>query len=301
MRRDRKGVTALFAELVGSTALTEALDPEYRSDSIVNPRRAARTSALDKDGLMLTLDHARVAIRREMRGVLTCLASLEDDAWSAPTRCAGWSVADLVAHLVWGQRLEAGGLRGAAEGRDAAEVPDAVEPASPDELQEALRVAHAGLDGPLEALDESALERLAPMPFGLAPVSLLLQVITMEVGVHASDLREAVGGDGVLEDDVVAATATVLGVFLPALAANGTRPPGPVRYRLLGDEVDVTLGYDGTAWATGGDGPADATFRGRDSDLVLFALGRGSIADRRLEVDGDLSRAERFRAHVPGI
>lgn len=252
---------------------------------------------------MLTLDHARVAIRREMRGVLTCLSSLEDTAWSDPTRCAGWSVTDLVAHLVWGQRLEAGALRGAAEGRDAAEVPAPVEAGDPDVLVDRLRAAHAELDGFLEALDEGALERFAPMPFGAAPVGLLLQIITMEVGIHASDLREAVGGDGVLEDDVVAATATVLGVFLPSLAGNGSRPEGPVRFRLLGEDVDVALGFDGTAWSTSGAGAedADVTFRGRDSDLVLYALGRGSIDDRRLEVDGDVSRAEDFRGHVPGI
>lgn len=251
---------------------------------------------------MLTLDHARVAIRREMRGVLTCLSSLEDDVWSAPTRCAGWSVADLVAHLVWGQRLEAAGLLGAAAGAESADVPAPVEPGAPDELREQLRAAHAELDAPLEALEPSGVDRLAPMPFGLAPVSLLLQVITMEVGIHASDLREAVGGDGALEDDVVAATATVLGLFLPSLAANGARPDGPVRYRLAGDDVDVRLAFVGDEWTTAdADAEPDVTFRGKDSDLVLFALGRGTIAERRLDVEGDLTLAERFRAHVPGI
>ena len=252
---------------------------------------------------MLTLDHARVAIRREMRGVLTCLTSLEDSTWSAPTRCDGWTVTDLVAHLVWGQRLESAGLRGAAEGHETADVPAPVEGADPEVLFEQLRAAHAELDASLEALDETGLERLAPMPYGLAPVALLLQIIAMEVGVHASDLREAVGGDGVLEDDVVGATATVLAGFLPSLAGNGSPPEGPVRFRLRGEDVDVTLAYDGTTWSTeaGGGAEADVTFRGRDSDLVLFALGRGSIDERRLEVDGDLSRAERFREHVPGI
>lgn len=250
---------------------------------------------------MLTLDHARVAIRREMRGVLTCLASLEEGAWSEPTRCAGWSVTDLVAHLVWGQRLEAGGLRGAAEGREVPDVPAPVERAAPEVLLEQLRAAHAELDAGLEALDEPALARLAPMPFGSAPVALLLQIITMEVGVHASDLREAVGGDGVLEEDVIAATATVLDAFLPSLAGGGAAPEGPVRFRLEGEDVDVTLAYDGAAWSTTDTGEVDVTFRGRDSDLVLFALGRGSVADRHLEVDGDLSRADDFRAHVPGL
>ena len=93
------------------------------------------------------------------------------------------------------------------------------------------------------------------MPFGLAPVGLLLQIIAMEVGVHASDLREAVGGDGVLEDDVVAATATVLAAFLPSLAGNGSTPDGPVRFRLQGEDVDLALAFDGTAWAIGD--PAD--------------------------------------------
>lgn len=66
---------------------------------------------------MLSLHQARRAIRREMLVVLDELAGLDGDAWGRPTRCQGWSVADLVAHLIWGQRLETQGVAAVAAGR----------------------------------------------------------------------------------------------------------------------------------------------------------------------------------------
>lgn len=63
----------------------------------------------------------------------------------------------------------------------------------------------------------------------------------------------------------------------------------------------MSLAYDGAAWSTGDTAEPDVTVRGPDSDLALFALGRGSIAERHLEVDGDLNRADDFRVHVPGL
>jgi uncharacterized protein (TIGR03083 family) len=252
-------------------------------------------------GRMLPLDDARTAIRREMAATLAVVDALDDAGWATPTRCDGWRVADLVAHLAWGQRLVAGGVAGMLAGRDTPELPDAVAADEPTALPGELRRAHEALVAELDRVGADDVTRPAPMPFGLVPTALLLQVVAMEVGVHGSDLRAALGGDDGLADDVVRATAVVLGAFLPALA-SATRPAAPVAYRLAGEVVDLTLAFAGDAWTVAGDtGTPAVTLAGADSDLCLFALGRGTIDERRLHVDGDPEAAARFRDHFPGI
>jgi uncharacterized protein (TIGR03083 family) len=250
---------------------------------------------------VLILDAARTAIRREVASSLALLDGLDAAARARPTRCAGWTVADLVAHLSWGQRLEAAGFAGGASGQTEPVELAAIPLDEPPVLRASFADGHAALDAELTALTDADLGRLCPMPFGLAPAALLLQIVTMEVGVHGSDLADAVDQPATLAPDVVDATAMVLGVFLPALA---TGPEAGADYRFVGDGVDVRFRHDGTAWSTAapdGDGDPAVTFTGSGSDLCLFLLGRGSIEERRLEVDGDLSAAARFRQLVPGM
>src|SRR5207302_2946523 len=42
------------------------------------------------------------ALEQHRARLLGSLAALDDAAWATPSRCAGWSVADVVAHLRWG-------------------------------------------------------------------------------------------------------------------------------------------------------------------------------------------------------
>lgn len=249
---------------------------------------------------MLRLDAARAAIRRDMADVLTSLHASSPDQWDVATRCAGWNVADLVAHLVWGQRLEASGLAGAASGRTEVELPEPV-PATPGAgLIAQLEEAHGRLLAELDQLTDDDLGRLAPMPFGLAPVGLVLQIVTMEVGVHADDVRHALGAPGELGRDVVEASAVVLEAFLPTLAGAAAAPAEPVAFRFLGEGLDLTLAHDGAAWSTVPT-TADVRFTGAGHDLVLYLLGRGDVDERRLEVAGDVTRATAFRSFVPGL
>ena len=250
---------------------------------------------------MLDLDQAREAIRREIGTALEELEGLDDDGWSRATSCHGWTVADLVAHLIWGQRLEAQGVDGVLTGRSVAVEVPAVPVAAPPVLVRDLRAAHHELLAGLDALRTDHLIRPAPMPYGPVPVPLLLQIITMEVGVHHSDLRVAAGGRGELQPDVVRGTAAFLQAFLPVLAGGGARPEGPVAYRLEGRDGNLvlTVGWDGVAWSTNAVTRPTVTFSGADSDLCLFTLGRIGLDDP-LEVDGDRVAAGRFKEFLPG-
>ena len=52
---------------------------------------------------------ALAAQQAELAGLL---ADLEDAGWSAPTRCEGWDVADVVLHLAQTDELAVGSARG---------------------------------------------------------------------------------------------------------------------------------------------------------------------------------------------
>ncbi len=255
---------------------------------------------------MLDLDEARAAIRREMSAAIGELEAVDADGWGKPTRCRDWTVADLVAHLTWGQRLEAQGVEGLATGRTVAVDVPPVPVADHDVLLAGLRAAHEDLRAHLEARTADDLERGAPMPYGPVPLRLLLQIITMEVGVHHSDLRTAIGLGGELAPDVVRATAAFLTAFLPLLATGGNRPARPVTYRLTGRQgnVDLAVGWDGDAWSVGSghavDGEGTVTLSGDDSDVCLFVLGRRALADAELRVEGDPDTAAAFQEFVPG-
>jgi uncharacterized protein (TIGR03083 family) len=248
---------------------------------------------------MLDLDAARAAIGREMAAALAELEGIDLACWSKRTRCRDWTVADLVAHLIWGQRLEAQALEGVATGRtEAVEVPP-VPVDEPGPMVAALRAAHRQLMDQLEPRTADDLDRGAPMPYGTLPLGILVQVVAMEVGVHHSDLRHALGLTDTLAPDVVLATAAFLGAFLPVLAAGGARPDRPVSYRLAGrdGDVDLAFGWDGQAWSVT-EGPVTVTVSGEDSDICLFGLGRTGLA--RLSVDGDRALAAAFHDYVPG-
>lgn len=240
---------------------------------------------------MLDLDGARRAIRREMRAALDELDGLDEQGWQRPTRCRGWSVADLAAHLVWGQRLEAQGVAAIATGRtEALEVPD-VTVVDPRALPVQLRAAHEELWAALEARTVDDLSSPAAMPYGPVPLGLFLQVVAMEVGVHHSDLRAALGLPDDLGADVARAAAAFLAAFLPALAAAGDRPEEPVRFLLRGRSFELE-------WSSGEGASQTVTIAGPDSDLCLFVLGRRGVEE--LHVEGDPGPAARFKEFVPG-
>jgi uncharacterized protein (TIGR03083 family) len=47
----------------------------------------------------------------ELDGLLVALVALDDSDWATPTRCPGWSVADVVLHLAQTQPSPAVGDR----------------------------------------------------------------------------------------------------------------------------------------------------------------------------------------------
>ncbi len=250
---------------------------------------------------MLDTATVRTALAREWTATVDRLDRLDTSGWVTPTRCAGWTVADLVVHTVWGVSMEADAVSGARTRREAAADGRVVTVSDgPSVLAGGLRAAAADLLAQVDALESDDLSAPAPMPYGPVPLPLALTVFVMEAGVHSSDVADALGEPAPLAPDVAEATATSLAAFVPLLAANGSGAPDGAVLAAAGPSVDLRIAAADGTWAADPDATPTATVRGSDSDVLLFLLGRIPVDAPGLTVDGDAALAARFKEYVPG-
>jgi uncharacterized protein (TIGR03086 family) len=159
------------------------------------------------------------------------------DDLDAPTPCEGWSVRDLLNHVVGGNRMSVVLLEGGS--RD-----DAVAIFGDDLLGDDYLVAYEDsiADSRAAFAEESALTRTVHHPMGDLPATQLLQFRTGDLTLHAWDLARAIGADETLDPGLA---EFVLEGMLPmkavigAVGVFGEGPSGavdddaPVQRRLL--------------------------------------------------------------------
>jgi len=270
---------------------------------------------------MFDLITATQATERDLGAIIDVLDGLADAGWNTPVRCRGWQVTDLAAHLVGASRGQAEGLSRAA--RAQAEGPSRADRAagsngpvrlalpSDREPRSLLAALKDGQDRLLSALREfppAALTDVVPLPFGLLPAAVALQIVPLEYGFHRNDLEWALGDPVALGQDISAALLGAVPGLLPMLAAGspvhtpGTKPAEPVSFRLASPGFRFLASYAGGTWSVGADdGHATATYEisGANSPVALFVMGRIGAAHPDLTVS-DLGAARAFKQYFPG-
>ena len=136
--------------------------------------------------------------------------------WDRPTPCEGWTVRDLVIHVLVGARMSAllveGGTRAEAEALF-------VDATLPDDV---MAEFEAGADAQAAAFAASgAMDRVTEHPAGDFPVPLLLGFRIGDWTLHAWDLARAIGADETLPVDLVAHVWEGIEPLGPILAASG--------------------------------------------------------------------------------
>lgn len=158
---------------------------------------------------LAALDVARQEFGRRLREV-------GPGDWDRPTPCEGWTVRDLVVHMLVGQRMAAllvrGGSREEAEALfDGAVLPDDV-----------LGEFDAGADDQAAAFaEDGALERTCAHPAGDFPGALLLGLRVTDATMHTWDLARAIGADETLSADLVETVWASVEPIAPVLTASG--------------------------------------------------------------------------------
>lgn len=205
----------------------------------------------------MTLPREEIAngLTDELSRFVELVRSVSTDEWSRPTRCAGWTVADVAGHVT-GQFVDA--ISGRVEGLGSPEVTErevaerrgrpAAEVA--DELEQAAKI---GADL-LASFDAAAWSGPAP---GAPDLTLGegIEALWTDAWVHADDIRAAIGRPSERSSGLRGSVFHYAGLL-------GKSGWGPATLQLDGMErVDVN----------GGGG---TTVTGDPLDFVLVATGR---------------------------
>lgn len=251
---------------------------------------------------MLDAAVARSLAIRELAALTDTACQLGAEDWGLPTRCVGWTVADVCSHAGLAAVQQAEAFRRAVKGVH--EPPDypGAPVLSPVETLELLNEGVHALDAALADLTAEALGGLTPMPFGIVPTVVAVQVPVYEYAFHRGDVRDATGMDAPVPADIASA---FMG-FLPGLAtmlAGGAKPGQPAHaYRLVAPSGTVTLEHGDGGWEVVADATAPlCNLAGADDAIALFAMGRISAGDPRLTVTGPAAMAgTEFKRWFPG-
>ena len=219
------------------------------------------------------------------------LATLEDEDWQRPSRCEGWTVADVVLHLAQTNEMAIGSARGHFEAtmRDltqglppAADVDDgAAAMVARDRTAgvDAVRARFArSVDALQDALSSADPHRRVQWVAGELTVRTLITTRLAETWIHTGDVADGVGA--VLPPaERLRHVARLAWRTLPyAFSRAGRTLRGPVVFDLRGPA--------GGEWRFVPDGPAATTVEGDGVELCLVAARRVAPGDTGLRATG---------------
>jgi len=152
------------------------------------------------------------------------VAAVKPDQYDDPSPCEGWSVKQVMSHLIGGAKMFTGMIVGGPP------VDRSLDHAGDDPLA-AFRAAHADLRAAF--LSEGAMDRTYTAPFGEAPGTQLVAMRTNEVMVHGWDVAKATGQSTDLDPEVAEACLAMISAvpFIPRgegkpFAAEQSAPSG---------------------------------------------------------------------------
>jgi uncharacterized protein (TIGR03083 family) len=241
------------------------------------------------------------------------LASISESDLDRPTPCPGWSVRDVVSHLIGFELMLAGVPAPALPG----EVPDHVRndigkmneafvyewcTRSKSEMAEEFRAVTRATLLRLQDLDQAAWELVGWSPEGQAPYHRFMETRILDSWIHLQDLRDALA---LPEDDHGMGEEIVINRFeaaLPYVIGKKAQAPEGSRVRVnlegrVGRSVDIVV-QDGRARAAEGPGEPNLEI---STPVALFwrrAAGRISseafLQATETNVQGDRQLAQRI-------
>jgi len=149
------------------------------------------------------------------------LGAVTPQDWASPTPCEGWTVRDLVVHVVGGTVMSVALLRGAtAEEAFALLHTDVLG----DEPVDTFRAAHAELSEVFRATD---LETTIHHMVGDIPAAMLLGFRIGDLTLHSWDLARAIQADETLDPVLVLAVWEAVSPLGDSIGETGVFGDGP--------------------------------------------------------------------------
>ena len=201
----------------------------------------------------LVEDPATPLVRQRVR-LADMVSGFDAEQWASPSRCEGWSVQDVIAHLVttnqfWSYSL-ACGLAGkpsrVLDGFDPVATPAqlvaSVQDRTVAETLDLFNQSNDALATALEGLDARGWDTLAESPPGHQSIRLLAMHAIWDSWIHERDIALPLGITPPLEADEVAASLIYVALLGPAFSAvSGVTRPGTLAIRATDPAVDVQI------------------------------------------------------------
>jgi uncharacterized protein (TIGR03083 family) len=245
------------------------------------------------------------------------LGSLDDEDWSAPTDCPGWSVQDTVAHILGTELMMAGRPAPEVEVPDAAHLRNDIgrmneayiierRDRTPQEVLAEYRAVVAERDAAVAALDQDAIDAESWTPAGMATLGRFLQIRVFDTWIHEQDIRTAVGREGHLEGPSVTRTLAEVanGIGFVVGKKAGAPDGASVRFRLTSpDPATIDVLVDGRAKVVDDlPGPPTTTVTTDTGTFMRLVAGRRpgpeAVAAGTVTLEGDTELGDRVLAVI---
>jgi uncharacterized protein (TIGR03083 family) len=185
-------------------------------------------------------DDQLAPVVRQRRRTESMLAELSDREWSTPSRCEGWSVQDVIAHIVgvntfWEASVRAG-LAGNPTrmlvGFDPATTPalmvGGMRALTANEVFDQFVSSNDGFLGAITGLDDAGWSMLAEAPPGHIPIRLLVSHGLWDAWIHERDIAFPLGITPPVEADEVLASLRYAAALSPGFLLSVDESPGGV-------------------------------------------------------------------------
>jgi uncharacterized protein (TIGR03083 family) len=230
-------------------------------------------------------------VSRQRRRLESFLAGLSEAEWARPSRCDGWTVQDVVAHIVgvnafWRASVLAG-LAGTPTriltGFDPVATPalmvDSMRALTPTEVLDQFAQSNDAFLGPLGSLDEPGWSMPAEAPPGHIPVRLLAQHALWDCWIHERDIALALGSVPAVERDEVLSCLRYAAALSPGFSImNGDALTGVFAVDAKDPDISFVLEVGESVAVRAGAAPGDAPcLSGNAVELVEALSIRGPL------------------------
>jgi uncharacterized protein (TIGR03083 family) len=208
---------------------------------------------------------------RQRRRLASLLGGLDDEQWAAASRCEGWSVRDVIAHLVSTNQFWAFSIGAALGGEPTRFLASFDAVATPVELVEALRsqppaevldafvATNEAIADAIARLDDGGWSTLAEAPPGHVAIRAVALHALWDAWVHERDVVIPLGLTPVDEPDELAGCLTYVAALSPAFAvAGGSTRRGAIAVEATHPEVRFVVDVGESVVVRAGEAPAGA-------------------------------------------
>lgn len=248
---------------------------------------------------------AVVGWRHALESLLTLGPKLSDVQWGAPTECPDWTVKDIYAHVIGGERWMAEGHPRPAGGfTEWVSAPvtarrDTPGPLVLDELRQVYEQRRVQIDS--SGIDPEAPAHLVTGQE--TSLGRLLEVRVFDLWAHEQDVRRAVGMPGNLDSPAAAVAGQLCVAALPRIVARaaGAPPGAAVRLTTTGEvtvDVAVAVDPDGRGALVSPDRSVVAHLALGWEAYTRLSCGRGARSDYEVRITGDRALAEKILSHL---